>query len=61
MINPESSTFVINNDVDGAIIQQTITIDVAITNFHEVLSVAQAGAATARLIGDSVLLGSLTN
>jgi len=59
VVNPETTSFVINNDVDGAIIQQTITIDVAVSNFNDVLSLAQVGSATARFVGDSVLLGSL--
>jgi inosine-uridine nucleoside N-ribohydrolase len=58
-VDPEAATFVINNDVDGAIIQQAITIDVAIPNFNEVTNVAQAASSMARFAVDAALLGSL--
>lgn len=58
-VNPASTAFVINNTTDGAVIQQNITIDVAISGFQELLTTATASAATARFIADAALLGSL--
>jgi hypothetical protein len=58
-LSPDNSTLVINNDIDGAVIQHAITIDIAITDFHDVLSVAQAAGAAAQFISDAALLGSL--
>lgn len=58
-INPTSTSFVINNAVDGAIIRQQITIDVEISNFTSALSLASTGAQVSRITSDAAFLGSL--
>jgi hypothetical protein len=59
IVNPGSTSVVLNNVQDNVVITHNIVIDVAISNFTEALSIAAASAAATRIMSDASILGGL--